>query len=422
VTSAVGSSAANALIANVTDVNQALNTLMVTVNGLSSATVNGVTVSGISINGSGNVTANVLAACGASNATFTLTVTDNQNVSSQATLMVSVTPNTAPTLGVYPATGPVAIGSNQTVTPDAAPNDNGSVVSLTASAPSFGGTFSGDPAAGVISITNASPAGTFIVTVNATDNCGATSTKTFTLVVSAVPTINGAMISRQQGAPASVSQIATVSDQIQAPNTLTVKVNGSSSATFNGVTVSGISIDGSGKVTASVVASCVASNATFNLSATNNLNQTGAAALIVNVTLSNPPVITLTPSITFLSPDHLYRTVTVADMVASANDDCDGNLISNVVIEKVTSDEPDNGPGTGNTINDIVIASDCKSAQLRAERAGGGDGRVYNVTLRVSDSSGNVTRAVFIVTVPHDQSGAPAVDSGVAFTVNCNCH
>ena len=47
-----------------------------------------------------------------------------------------------------------------------------------------------------------------------------------------------------------------------------------------------------------------------------------------------------------------------------------------MVIDKVTSDEIENGNGDGNTMNDIVIAGDCKSVQLRSEREGNGDGRV----------------------------------------------
>ncbi len=71
---------------------------------------------------------------------------------------------------------------------------------------------------------------------------------------------------------------------------------------------------------------------------------------------------------------------------------CDGTVgIGGVVITQVTSDEPDNGNGDGNTVNDIVIAADCRSVQLRSERAGPLNGRVYIVTLRVKDAAGNST-------------------------------
>ena len=62
-----------------------------------------------------------------------------------------------------------------------------------------------------------------------------------------------------------------------------------------------------------------------------------------------------------------------------------------MAITSVSSDEPDNAGGDGNTINDIVIAGDCKSVQLRKERMGSGNGRVYTITLTVTDSGGNTS-------------------------------
>jgi hypothetical protein len=99
-------------------------------------------------------------------------------------------------------------------------------------------------------------------------------------------------------------------------------------------------------------------------------------------------------------------------MAQSASDTKEGDLINSVVIEKATSDEPDNAPdgADGNTSNDIVIAGDRKSVQLRSERDETKNGRVYSVTLRVADSAGNVTRAEFKVNVPLNQSGDPAVE------------
>ena len=69
--------------------------LSVTVNGGASATVNGVTVSGLAVDATGNVTANVSASCGASDATFTLAITDSGGLSASAVLTVEVTAETA---------------------------------------------------------------------------------------------------------------------------------------------------------------------------------------------------------------------------------------------------------------------------------------------------------------------------------------
>ena len=122
------------------------------------------------------------ASCTATNSTFTLTVTDNQNARATATLTVTVTPNTPPTLS-YPNAS-VNEGGSTTVTP-AANTDNGSIVGYTiqsvtpalTTAPTVN-------AAGVVTITNATPSGNHVITVRATDNCGATTDANFTLTVS----------------------------------------------------------------------------------------------------------------------------------------------------------------------------------------------------------------------------------------------
>jgi hypothetical protein len=115
--------------------------------------------------------------------------------------------------------------------------------------------------------------------------------------------------------------------------------------------------------------------------------------------------------------NHKYATLQVTDFVSSVFDNCDSVGVGNVVIEQVTSDETENGNGSGNTLNDIVIASDFKSVQLRAEREGGGDGRVYTITFRLCDTHGNVGHATARVVVPHNPGETP-VDSGPHYTVN----
>jgi uncharacterized repeat protein (TIGR01451 family) len=149
---------------------------------------------------------------------------------------------------------------------------------------------------------------------------------------------------------------------------------------------------------------------------------TATATRTVVVADTTPPVITTngqTPSM--WPPNHKYQTFSVTNFVTGVSDSCDTGLgVSSVVIEKVTSDEAENGPGSGDTLNDIVIASDCKSVQLRAEREGGGNGRVYTITFKVTDASGNVGRATAKVVVPHNPGETP-VDSGVHYTVNGSC-
>lgn len=81
----------------------------------------------------------------------------------------------------------------------------------------------------------------------------------------------------------------------------------------------------------------------------------------------------------------------------SASDNFDTNV--SVTLLSATSNEPDNGAGDGNTVDDIVITSDFE-VKLRAERAGGGSGRVYTLTYMATDDCGNYSTAEAFVTVP----------------------
>jgi hypothetical protein len=143
----------------------------------------------------------------------------------------------------------------------------------------------------------------------------------------------------------------------------------------------------------------------------------------ITVNDTQAPVITTNgQAVTLWPPNHKYATVKITDLVASASDNCDASVgIGSVRITSVTSDEPDNSGGDGNTTNDIVIATDCKSAQLRSERMGSGNGRVYTIKFKVTDASGNVSTATAKVTVPKSQNGSAAVDDGPHYTVLGGC-
>ena len=64
----------------------------------------------------------------------------------------------------------------------------------------------------------------------------------------------------------------------------------------------------------------------------------------------------------------------------------------------VGSNEPVNGIGDGNTSVDWRVV-DAHHVQLRAERAGGGSGRVYTVTVRCTDAFGNASTGIGTVRV-----------------------
>jgi hypothetical protein len=122
------------------------------------------------------------------------------------------------------------------------------------------------------------------------------------------------------------------------------------------------------------------------------------------------------------SPDHMYRTFNVSDFVTSVSDNCDVSVgVSSVKIVSVSSDEPDDSTADGMTLNDIVIGGDCKSVQVRAERKGDSNGRVYIVTLGVTDTAGNTTTTTARVSVPSSQNGAAAIADAPSFTIQGGC-
>jgi hypothetical protein len=133
------------------------------------------------------------------------------------------------------------------------------------------------------------------------------------------------------------------------------------------------------------------------------------------------PVLT-TASFSVWPPNHEYRTFTLSQFVTSVTDDCDA--APSVVISSIWSDELENaiGLGDGDTYDDIVIAADCQSVQLRAERQGGGNGRVYTIEIKATDASGNSSVSYAKVSVPHNNPGT-AVDDGpmAGYTVNGPC-
>jgi predicted outer membrane repeat protein len=138
-----------------------------------------------------------------------------------------------------------------------------------------------------------------------------------------------------------------------------------------------------------------------------------------------PPTIVLSSSPIELSPvNHNYQTVNLSSVVTDVTEHagaCTAFTASDVVITRVTSDEPEdaNGGGDGNTVDDIAIASNCKSVKLRAERDGNGNGRVYRIYVRVADGCGNADEKSFKVSVR--KGNGAAVENSVAYSETSSC-
>lgn len=105
-------------------------------------------------------------------------------------------------------------------------------------------------------------------------------------------------------------------------------------------------------------------------------------------------------------PNHKMRSVEIAGV-----HDPDGDDVM-ITVNSIFQDESVDaqGKGDGNTTPDAIVGSE---PMVRAERAGGGDGRVYHLGFTATDSDGNSCEGSVSVCVPHDQgNGSQCVDQG----------
>lgn len=117
---------------------------------------------------------------------------------------------------------------------------------------------------------------------------------------------------------------------------------------------------------------------------------------------TTPPTLVLNVSPdTLWPPDHRLIPIVVT---AESADACDDS--PTIRLLSVTSDEPDDIPGSGKTgpdVQEAAVGTDDRQILLRAERSGGGDGRLYTLTYEAVDASGNATRGSITVTVPQSR-------------------
>jgi hypothetical protein len=109
----------------------------------------------------------------------------------------------------------------------------------------------------------------------------------------------------------------------------------------------------------------------------------------------SPSAVSASPSALW-PPNHSMRDVA---LTYSATDNCGAPF--NCSVTSVTSSEPANGTGDGDTAPDLEFAGPTL-VRLCAERAGSGPGRVYNVTVTCTDGT-NASSGSATVTVPKSQ-------------------
>jgi len=152
-------------------------------------------------------------------------------------------------------------------------------------------------------------------------------------------------------------------------------------------------------VNCSVADGTVISNTATASSSTPDPDPNNNSATATATASNPPPTITgaaADPSILW-PPNHRMINVTVSYDVT---DNCP--LPFGACTLTVTSNEPVFGHGSGHTSPDWIVVDD-HHVLLRAEREGGGNGRIYTTTITCTDSGGNSSDAQVEVVVPHDQ-------------------
>ena len=175
--------------------------------------------------------------------------------------------------------------------------------------------------------------------------------------------------------------------------------------TLNGVPVQTNNTAAGGPPTSAVVtftASLPLGTNTLGVAATDSTGNTTSCSSTVIVVDTIAPIITAVsanPNV-LRPPNHKMVAVRVR---ATVTDDCGATTWR---IISVSSNEPVNGTGDGNTSPDWEITGD-HTVNLRAERSGKNKaGRIYTITVRAADAAGNLSDSRTVrVTVPHSQGG-----------------
>jgi uncharacterized repeat protein (TIGR01451 family) len=226
---------------------------------------------------------------------------------------------------------------------------------------------------------------------------------TYTIVVTTAGPGAAQTVQLSDTLPANTTFVSFTTPAGWTPSTPAVGATGTVSATRAALPAD------AGPQTFTLVVRVAATNAgttlsnTATVAASNDLTPTNNTATSTTQVVppdTTPPTIGCRASPNQLWPPN-HRLVPVTVTVTAT----DASGTPTVTLVSVTSSEPDNGLGDGDTAGDIqgwLTGTDDRTGQLRAERGGGGPGRVYTLTYRATDQAGNTTTAICAVTVPHN--------------------
>lgn len=405
------------------------------------------TGSSLGANGTFSATMSTLASGGS--ATFTLVAKVNSNALGTLSNTATISSNTEdPDATNNSATAQVTLVSQAdlSITKTASPSAPQAGTNLTYTLTVAN---NGPSDASNVSMSDALPAGTTFVSLTAppgwsatTPTVGAngtvTATKTslaagsgpqvFTLVVfiadnTAHGTVltNTATVSSATTDPDATNNSATNNTtvnncELTCPGSITVDTDPNSTLCGANVTFSANASSGCGTVTYSTASGTVTSGSFFPVGTT-TVTATAATGqtctFTVTVVDKTPPAVNGfdESTINLWPPNHKMRDVATY----SSTDNCG---TSNCVVT-VTSNEPENGTGDGDTAPDWEVVGN--TIRVRAERGNNKEARVYDITLTCTDANGNETVKRKQVRIAHNikapVSGAPfKVGSTVPFT------
>jgi uncharacterized repeat protein (TIGR01451 family) len=164
------------------------------------------------------------------------------------------------------------------------------------------------------------------------------------------------------------------------------------------------------KINAGVLGGTVISNtATASSDVVDDVPGNNSKTATTTVDPTPPTVSTPTADPSSLWPkNHKMRDVTIN---YTATDSCGG---VNCQITNITSNQPVDGTGDGDTSPDWEFVDE-HHVRLRAESAGGSEGRIYTITVTCTDAAGNSTTKTVEVHVGHN---ILSPTSGTAFKIN----
>ncbi len=245
--------------------------------------------------------------------------------------------------------------------------------------------------------------GTSSTLLNATHTYNATGVYNATLTVKFGGTLNktestSVQITVQQNLPPVANAGPDQFVQQTSPQGANVTLNGLGSSDPNNDTLSYFWTWTGGNASGAVVTKLFpAGNTTVTLRVTDGqFNATDTVNITVKDTAPPQLNVSVAPS-SLWPPNHNSVEVKVN---ATASDLVDPS--PKIALVSITSNEPDNGIGDGNTAKDIVIIDDF-TFSLNSERSGTGSGRTYSITYSATDAAGNTAIATVTVTVPHNQ-------------------